>query len=294
MTYPSMGWATRTGIGFGADTAATKEYEFLSNSVRKVAQHVQSDGIRGIRGRQSESVVEGTYGVDGDLVLEPRIDEIEALLELALGGTASAHVVNPADLLPEFLLDVAKGNDSYRYAGCKVNSLTIRSAANQPLQFALSIAGKTEASITFPDIRSTLSAARPFIHHQCVFTIGGTARKVANVELTINNALILDRFFNSQTRTEIPEGDRICTVAADFPNTTDENDLYNIAIAGLGTNSIVWSSGGTSLSLALAKLQAPAEGAQITNRNTEVGRRIAFDIRRATSTAEIVATIDPS
>ena len=288
---PNMGHARRVGIA--ATAPSTKELEFLTCGVAYHGSHVQSDGIRGVRGRQGEGVVEGVYSVGGPLVLEPRPDEWDIWLPYIMGAGSNPNYTL-AETVPDFVLDVDKGADIFRYAGCKVNSAKISSRMNQPVQLAMDIQGKTETpGITFPNITATLSLLQPYIHHNLVCTLGGSAYNVDNVEVDLSNALVLDRFLNSQTRTALPEGDRIITVAADFPFGDATDSLYNLAVAGLtSTNTLVWSNGAYSLTLTFVKLQAPTDGPEIVARGGEMFRRITFQARRSTTSAEMTATND--
>lgn len=285
----SMGHQTRIGISKASPT--TQEIEFISCDMGAKNQHVQSDGIRGQRGRQSESVLDGIIDVSGSLVLEPRYEDLIVMLELIL-GTAAAPNYTLAEVVPFFTLDFKKIADTYRYANCKVNTATFRSARNQPLQLTLDIVGKTETgSISFPNIAATLSALQPYIHHQLVMTIGGTAYELDNLEVSISNALLTDRYNNSQTRTDIPEGDRVITVSATFPFTTDQAALYGMAVAGLaGANTAVWTNGAHVLTMTFGKLQAPTISPGVGAKNQEITRTIQFNARKIGATAELAVS----
>lgn len=285
----TMNHARRVGLGLTAPT--TLQVEFLTCTLGKQGQHVQSDGIRGQRERQSESVVEGIDDVGGELSLEPRVDNLETLLRIVLGGTPSGGVILPAAALPTFVVDVDKGQDVFRYAGCVVDTLTIRSSVNTPLQFSYNIVGTTEVgSTTFPSIANTLSALQPFIHHQLVATIDDVARKVANLEVTIANAVLRDRYYNSKTRLSAPPQDFIVSVSADLPFTADEADLYNVPVAGM-PGGLVWTSGSTSLDLAFGAMQKPVLSPPISGRNGETVQRLTFQSRRLSTTPSITATV---
>lgn len=293
MAEGTMGWLTRFGLGATAAAAATREFETLSNGLIKDAQHLDVEGMRGDRGYRSEDVVEGVYTVGGPVVLEPRPDDLAFLLPYILGAAASGTTFAVAATLPDLIADAVKGLSSYRYAGVKVNQATFRSAMNGKLTLTMDLQGKTETSgITFPSISSSLSALQPYVHHQLVATIGGTAYKVDNVEVTIANNLKLNRHYNTQTRQSLPEGSRVISVALDVPFTTDEASLYDIAVAGLGTNTLVWTNGNYSFTITLANLKAPTKGPPIQSRGEEVGFRLNFVARSSGSTQAIVCTND--
>jgi hypothetical protein len=291
----TMGYARRVGT---ADSApSVLEHAFSSCTIAKQAVHVLSDGIRGVRGRQSEEVVDGPYVAGGELVLEPRPDTLNKWLQYALGGTPAGtpSVIALAETLPTFVVDIDKGPKHCRYAGCKVNTATFRSSQGQPLALAMDIQALTEDStITFPSISSSLSLLQPYMHHNLGttgVTIGGVNYKPFAVEVMIDNALVQDRFQSTITRTELPEGDRAVQLSLDFPFTTDENALHEIAVAGI-SGSVQWTNGGYSLLFTFGRLQAPEIGPSIDARTGEVFRRLSFTSRRLTTTQELTATND--
>lgn len=286
---PNMGFARR--VGAAATAPSTKEFEFLSCAVAPIRQHIQSDGIRGVRGRQGEGVVDGVIAVGGPLVMEPRPDELDFWLPRIMGGGTNPNYTL-AETVPEFVLDVDKGGDIFRYSGMKVNTAQFASGMNRLLTLTMDLQGKTETGgITFPSISNTLTLLQPYIHHNLVVTLNSVTYVLDNVEVNINNALVLDRFLNSQTRTALPEGDRIITLAADFPFGDETDALYNLAVAGI-PGSAVWTNGTVSLTFTFPKLQAPTSGPEIVSRGGEVMRRITFQARRSGSSDEMTATND--
>ncbi len=292
MANPTMGYARKVGIG--ATSTVDQQLQFMSCGIGKNQTHLQDDAMRGYRGRPAVSTVEGTYTVGGNLDLEPRPDELVVLLPWILGGNASGTTFPLAETVPERYLTIDKGADIYTYAGCKVNRATFRSSAgNQKLTLSLDVQGTTETGgESFPSIGATLTQLQPYLHHQLVATIGGTAYKLDNFELSIDNALMLDRFFNSQTRINLPEQDRLVTISADFPFRSDESSLYGIAVGGVAA-TWVYTNGAYSITFTTPKVTAPVEPVVIQNRNGEVVRRINFTARKTDdSTAELTVTND--
>jgi len=292
----SMAHATKVGIA--ATAPSTLQLEFESCGVGLQGTHVQSPGIRDGRSYHSESVVDGPYTVGGPLVLAPRADELDALLPYILGTAEVADVFSLAETIPDFVLDVEKVADGaasgYRYAGCKMNSATFRSSPGGLLMLEMDVQGKTEAEITFPSISGTLTVLQPYIHHQLVLTIGGTAYQPASIDITINNALILDRFLNSQTRTELPESDRIVTCNFTLPYTANErNNLYDVAVGGLAATA-KWTNGARSILFTFGVLQFPKPPVVIPGRNAELVISFAAQARCLSTTKELVVTNDSS
>jgi hypothetical protein len=290
-----MGHAAQVGIG-AAGGASTRQLDFLSCGVIKDETHEDPNSIRAGRSHDHEGVAQGTYTVGGPLVLNPRPDDLDLILPYILGTAESVDVFALNETLIKFVLDVDKVANVYRYDNCKVNTATFRSGQGaQPLELELDIQGTTEATTTFPSIAATLTDISPYVHHQCVVTLNSTAYTDAfNVEITIDNSLILDRFGTSRTRVELPEGDRIITLTVGLPfSTTEETAFYDAAIGGID-GSVVYTNGGYSLDFTFIKLQRPERSPVINDKGQEIGYELTFTAREdhSAGTKELVVTSD--
>jgi hypothetical protein len=292
MGTPSMGHQAL----FGAGTAnpVTSQFEFLSCDIGKRGTLIESPGMRGSRSYNKESVNTGPYTAGGSVVMEPRPDELVFWLPYILGAAASGTTFALAETVGEFYATVDKIAKVYTYAGCKVNQAVFESSPGQNLRMSLAIEGKTETQAnagTFPSISASLSVLQPYIHHQAVLTLGGTAYAIRNVRVTIDNGLILDRFDNSTTRTALPESDRIITLSCENPFTSDETALYDLAIAGVA-GTLVYTNGNYSLTFTFANLKAAAESPVIGGRNIEIPLTLNFKAYMSGATRELVVTND--
>ena len=284
----SMGWASQVGVIASADAAPTSQFEFLSCDVGKRAALIESPGMRGTRSHFKDSVNEGPYTVSGSLVMEPRPDELAFWLPFILGTSGAL-----TEAIAEFCLTVDKVAAVYKYTGCKVNRARFQSQERQNLKMTLEIEGKTEvpaAAGTFPDLSATLSVLQPYIHQQGVLTVG-SAKEFKTAEVLIDNALVLDRFLNSLTRTELSPGDRIIKLTTDNPFTSDELALYVLAIAGSAA-TLVYTNGTKSVTFSFANLKVPAQGPAIQSRTAEIPLRLEFQAFQDGATKELVVTND--
>ena len=286
---PSMGHQAR--FGAGTTNPVANQFEFLSCDFGKRGSLVESPGMRGTRSHYAESVNDGPYTVGGTLVMEPRPDELDLWLPFILGKAAVGDTFALAETIPDWYAVLDKVAAIYLYSGMKVNQAIFESAAGQNLKMSLACEGKTEGTTTFPDISATLSERQPYIHHECVLTLDGDSVEVKNVRLTVDNALILDRFNNSQTRTELPEGDRIITLTCENPFTSYELDLYDLAIAGIA-GTLVYTNGDRSLTFTMPNLKAPAQGPAVGARNTEIPLTLNFTAFKSGSDDELTVTND--
>jgi hypothetical protein len=290
-TAAIMGWARAVGIG--TVDPVTKQLEVESCGIGKQGVHVESNGIRGSRSHIAESVNDGPYTVGGPMVLQPRPDDLDDLLPWIMGSTFSGAVISIGDTLTDRYVTVDKGAKVYTYDGCRVNTAMFRSSAGQNLSLEMDIQGKDEAvgdAGSFPAISGTLSNLQPYIHHQAVITLDGTARQVSSVEISINNNLILDRFLNSQTRTELPSGDLNVSLTVDNPFTIADLDLYDLAVAGIA-GTVVYTNGLRSITFSFANLKVPAQVIALA-RQGELTHRLPFTAYRTSSTALLTVTND--
>lgn len=290
---PSMGHQAKLGMGTANPT--TEPYEFYECGIGKDLNHLPSDGIRGTRSVISENVVAGTYSVGGLVRLRPSKANLHNLLPRILGGAGSGGpptIYALAETIPDFYLQVDKIAKVFTYAGCKVNKATFRSSKNQPLMLDLDIHGKTETmgnAGTFPAL--TLGTGQPFTHHQVVVTHNAVTRECDNVVIEIDNSLVLDRFNNSQTRTELPESDRTVTLSLDVPFTSAETALYDLAVAG-AAGSAVYTNGSDVLTFTFADLQCPQKPVGVNGKG-EIIMRLSFVARMLSTTREVVVTLTP-
>ena len=291
VSTPSMGHAAHFAIGAEANGANSQEMEFISCTIGKQANLIIPEGIRGTRSHRKEGVCAGTYTVGGQVVLEPRPDELTMLLPYILGTNAAL-----TETVGDFYLFIDKVGDVYTYAGCKINTATFRSAPNGAIQLALDVQGKTEGTTPaalHANAATNLSVLAPYVHHQGVLTLGNTAYEYTNPELVINNGLVLDRFNNSQTRDALPESDRVIIFRCDNPfSSVEAAALYDIAIAGLTTNTWTITNGNYSCSFSFLNLKAPTRSPEVGARNQEIPLRLELQAFSDANTAELVVTND--
>lgn len=271
---------------------SSEPYEFVSESIQLVGSHRETDGIRGTRSHISENVSESTETVGGILTLHPTPVNLDNLLPRILGAAESVDVFALAETVPDFLVAVDRVTKVFTYSGCKVNRATFRSSAGNPLMLELDIQGKTEsvgAAGSFPAL--TIGTAQPYMHHQAAVSLAGVgSRVVDNIEITIDNALALDRFYNSQTRTALPEQDRIITFSCDNPYSSDESALYDIALAGIA-GTVTYTNGGVSTLFTFGILQGPPRSPVVQGKR-EIPLRLELVARMSGSTRELVVTHD--
>lgn len=311
MAHGSIYWSQAVGIG-AAGGAATKQLQNVNCGIGKTGTLINKEGARSTRSRHTGNVNAGPYTVGGPLAVQPSPDELRVLLPYILGGTESGSGTSGspwtyalAETLPDAKISQdlrlsGTGSDAmvFHWDGVKFNTARFSSSAgSQVLTLEIDAQGKSQTvNSTWPSIGSTLTVDKPFIHAQLVLTLGGTAYQVDNFSLSIDNALILDRFLNSLTRTDIPESDRNITLEVDNPFKIADIALYEIAVAGLA-GTAVFTNGSSILTFTFANLKAPTNIIERAQRG-EAMNRLQFTAYETgtpgSTTKEMVTTLSTS
>lgn len=259
----TMGYATQFGLGpQHATSLATRQFEFQACSLNKRQQLVHADGIRGQRAPIGDATQQGTYEVNGSVMLLPRPDELDFLLPYILGQAEDANTFAFGESLPELVATLDKSLYVETYRGIKVARAIFRSSQGRPLTLELQLEGRTKdtpaAAGTFPDIAGTLSAKLPYIHHHAAWTFDGTGIEVDQLVLTIDNRLETNHFGNSQARARLPEGEPAITLAFQTPHDAHFHaKLRDINPSGVSAASLQYDNGTDRLSIDFGRLQKP-------------------------------------
>jgi hypothetical protein len=289
----SLGFQSRlsmaaTGTAIGSYTEA---YEFVSESVRKSQQILDTAGIRGSRSHPKERTRDGTYTVQGTIRLHATPSMLALLLPRILGANASGTTFALAETLPEFDLLIDRVARRFVYGNCKIGKATFRCQAGGLLELELEVQGKTEAdsATSFPSISAPTDI--PYVWSDATCTLLSTSRIVTQWELAIDNVPNV-RFSNSQSATDIQITDRIVTCSLMTPYTSDETDLYGQNVASSAAATFSLTNGGTSISFAIANLQIPDNSPVVESRTGEIMLSLQGTAKMSGSTRELIVTND--
>lgn len=255
-------------------------YAFDSCTLGKHGQILERRGIRGTRSHNITDTRLGPYRVSGTVSLEPSPAELLSLMTLAIGTGG-----NVAETMTSFNAIVNRTTTVKTYTNCRVNRATLRGRQGEILSLALDLVGETETTGSAP---AAPASAAPYIFSDVVLTLQSSARAVQEFELVIDNALIVDRFQNTLTVTDIPTGDRIVTLRSVHDYDSDNSALYDQAIAG-ATGTLVANDGTTGRTFTFGVLQVPAETPPIEGKGLIL---LTLDMvaRKSGNIAEIAVT----
>lgn len=273
--------------GFGSANPVTQgaEIDFTAggDNLKAIRSRVQNDSGRGTRQHLHETTGDGPIVVAGDVAIVPNYTVMSAILQYIMGGTPTGSSPTTylfGETLSDFYVTSDRGAKVLTYAGCKINKATFRFEQGQQLKMILSLVGKTETianAATFPAI--TIPTDAPFMWSGAVYTFNSVARSVRDSVITIDNHLITDRFQNTQTVTQFPESELTIGVECTSPFTSDETDLYAVALGSDTSGTITATDGTHPITFTFAKLDWPAETPVVPNRN-EIHSMLKFTSRK--------------
>jgi hypothetical protein len=266
MTTASMGWAAQLGTvtestyGVTPGGGVVERFVFVNESLARRGLIIPRDGIRGSRSAVANDTRQGPYRVVGSVLLEPTPADLSIWLPRILGAAPSGSTFALAGALPSFSLSVDRVAKVFTYAGCKVNRATFAGEKGGLVRLRLDIVGQSESVATagsFPTLTASTEAGPYLFAGDPTLTLNSVTREVQDFELAIDNGLVTDRFMNSLTVVNLPEGDRAVTLRTRHAWASANVDLYNQALAG-APGTLAFANGGSSTTFSFGTLQVPA------------------------------------
>lgn len=293
MSNPVMHYARR--LALGATSTPDKRLQFASVASRGAPAHVNYPGVRGYRGVPMANSFEGVKDVGLSIQAMPSPDELVYWLKYIFGA-ASGDAYTLTEALPTFFAMVDAGNTVYLHSAEKVNTAVFSSDANTPLTLALETLGLTRSEgATFPSL-SNMTVKRPYTHHECTLSIDSASYAPAQVQLSVNNNLDGNRFFNSQSRTAILEGERLVQLSVMLAFGSSEYAAFKAMDLNAGVEGVLtYAYGAEELAFTMPALACPEPPTEIRAKNGELMAQFIFTARKpddATAEISVASTND--
>lgn len=270
-----------------------KLLEYQSEGLRLSNELIDANGLKGTRSRYGNRVRAGRNRVAGPVTLQPTAVDLANSLPYLYGAAAAGTNFPLGETLTPFSVCVDRVLKVFTYAGCAISRGAFSVRAGGPLELALDVVGQTETVAnagTFPAITPD-ATTRPFVLSDLVITVGGTAYKVDNFTLAVDNQVDADRFFNSQTMLSPQATDRVVTFSFDTPY-GDSGSLYATITAGTTFAAVAtFTDGGTSLTLSLPSLFSQAQS-PVAGGRQEILLPVSGRAYRDAVNPEITTTLD--
>jgi hypothetical protein len=278
-------------LGISASSPVDARFDFQSERLACAEDFLDGNGLRGTRERDISRVRRNVRRIGGQLALQPNAAELALLLPWALGADASGTTYALADTLPERYVSVDRVAKVFLYSGCKVDRATFRAGQGEALQLALDLVGQDETvgnAGTFPSLSIDV-ATGPFIFTDLALTIGGTTYNAKEFELTIDNKLDKQRFFNSATLVSVVPTDREISLRTSLPY-GDATTAYNSGPGGVAVVA-TFTNGTVSVAFSLVKVTFPRRSPHVPGRS-EIMVPMEGTAYHSGSTNSLVVTLD--
>lgn len=297
---PAIG--TQGRLGLSATSPVTYCLDFQNEQLRRKQETINGNGTRGTRSHTVERVRAGLNRIDGGVSLEPSAADWHVLLPLIL-GSAGAVVSGTnkrydlAETVPSNYITIDRHGKVYTYTTAAVNSATIRAQQGELLSCELDLLACTEtvaSAGTFPAIYPDVTT-NPLTFASCTLSVNSTTVLAKNFEITVNNDLDKDRFFNSNNLSAIVSRDRKVYFKTNLPY-GDYLALYDTG-ADTGVAVLVTCTQGTTTlifsmqKVVFAPMSPHVEGRVEVMLELE-GQAFRFGTQTDTTKNEIIAQLD--
>lgn len=253
---------TLTKFGLSGVNPVNQCFEYKSFGVGKRGSVLDGTGIIGSRDRRSERTADGTYTVGGSISMNFGPTDLDVMLYYIIGGAKDGNNnFTPTETLPSAYIAIDRGVTQFTYNGCKCNKATFSGSSKQLADLNMDWEGMTETIGAISGF-SALVPGRdaPYTFMQASLDVQGTFYQFMEFQLVIDNALKLDRFTNSVSRTDLPALDRHVQITLKTPFTSDEYpSLYNLGAATPVSVVLTFTNGTNSVTFTMASVEFPVE-----------------------------------
>lgn len=291
----SQGMISKLAVHSASPAIAGTRIDFLSASIAKRQEHFDGNGMRGELDHDISRNREGLARISGTIVTNPNVVEMALLLPWILGGTptGSGTVTYPlaSTALTRYVMaDKNLGTGALRtYDTVGVDRAVFSAEQGGALTLALDVVGKDETvSGNFPSIDID-TASGPWMFHELVLTLNSVTVTPKNFNLTIDNFLDKERFFNSQTLSAVKWQDRAMGLNCMVP-AGDFQALYDAGGEDGVTGTAVFTQGSNILTFTFGRVALPGEDTVVEGR-VENMMPLNGKIFKSGATAALVTTI---
>lgn len=293
---------TQGRYGFSAGSPVDYCMDIADEDLALDQESLNGNGIRGTRSHTVERVRAGLQRVGGPVRSMPSAADYHKLWPCVLGAAGALvsgtnYRYNLAETVPARYVTVDRHAKVFTYATCGVNTFTLRATQGQMAEVELGLIGATETvgnAGTFPAVYPDVTT-NPFVLTDCAMTVGGTTVTPQSFELTVNNDIDPDRFFNSLTLTALAVRDREVTFKTVLPY-GDFTALYNLGAATGVAVLCTLTIGSITMIISMQKVVFPPRSPTVPGRQevmmTLQGRAYRFGTQTDATKDEIIVLLD--
>lgn len=248
-------------FGIGTANPVTQRLNYESEDLTRKDEVINGNGIRGTREEDAELHRNSIRRINGPASFCPTALEWSYLLQWVLGGTPVGNSYGLADTIPTRFVTVDRKVKVFTYTGVGVNRATFKASRGAPLKLDLDLVGISSATPaaagSFPALTLDVTT-KPFIFSDLVISVGGTTVSVAEFNMTVDNKVDVDRYFNGLDLSAVNALEREIRFSTNMPYGDHEAiltamtaDSPGLAVVGTFTN------GNTSMVFTMPAVMIP-------------------------------------
>lgn len=283
-------------LGIDSVSPVTKMFDFRSEALARKDDSVNGNGVRGTRSHHINRVRAGLQKISGNIALQPNAYDLSLLLPWILCGTTVGNWHKLGEAAATRYVSIDRHAKVFNYATVGVGKATFKADQGALLDCDLDLVACTETVAnagTFPALQPDRTS-NPFILSDLALSVNSTVIPAKSFELSIDNDIDDDRFFNSNTMTAIVARDREITFKTRIPY-GEATALYNLG-AGTGIAvSAILTNGVQVLSFQMANVVFPPMSPLVPGREEVMldleGRAYRSGDTTDDTTQELVTTL---
>jgi hypothetical protein len=270
------------------------EIDLLHENVRQIIRTKHTDGIRGTRSLHTNRQRTVAQFVTGSFAFNPAPTDLDVILELILGASASGDTFALAEDLQDFVIGKDLDGVLWQYKPCYVNRAIFQARAGGLLECIIEVVGEAESTLAswLPTAMGETIAEQPFTMADSMgaLVLDSNAIEMMSFRVTIDNNLDM-RFVNKLTPTSICPKTRRTTLDVVTPyKSTNERALYTDGVTA-ETGTLTFTNSTVSTLFTFASLVKDPETPTIPGKKeiTQHTRYVAYETDAA---KELVVTSD--
>jgi hypothetical protein len=263
-------------------TTFTTRFAALNFGLKATTNLAKDEGNNGKLWSRDEDFVIDKTAIAGPVSFNPRPNQLRAILPLITGGTFSTNTIKTAPSCAFYRvghLDDSTISQVYSYIDCVTSKTTFSSSSAQGglLNVAMDIEACTNsrgAVGTWPTL--SLSTQQPFVHSSSTLTVDGNAHRMSDASIIIDNQLIIDQYFNSRYRSDMPQDGQMIQLTHTSPFDSAD-DLALLDLTGSVAASLVYTAGTMSVTFSFPALRLIPSEPDIGGRGQRVMNSYTWD-----------------
>ncbi len=225
-----FGVSSSANFGETEALSLAKQFRQISNSLNTAPVYSQDPGHTGTPFYDFAGVTLDSKAASGSVQLQPRADEMNTILPLlGLEKQLNGWSPDPDGYCQYFRCARFADITTFDFYDCKTSQWSMQSSKSSPrltLDWGIEACSYSTAGTWDLPASTAFSQLQPFVHTSSVINIGGAVVPIDDLNLSGNNNLTNDLYYNSVTRMALPAGRQEYQMTCTTPFNAEAGDPY--------------------------------------------------------------------